>query len=84
MMVIVLLFPISFIHYGRGVKVVEPYMGGANLPSNVGFLGSAGATQSAVTHNYYLRALFNEAWLSRWGVIFCAGLLAAMVVVAWL
>jgi len=84
MMVIVLLFPISFVNYGRGVKVVTPYMGGANLPSSDSFLGSAGATEHVVAHNYYLRALFSEAWLSRWGVICCTALLAAMVGMAWL
>jgi hypothetical protein len=34
--------------------------------------------------NYYLHNLFNEAWLSRWGVICSAALLAVMFVMAFL
>ena len=32
MMVMVMLFPLSFINYGRGVKVMDAYLGGANVP----------------------------------------------------
>jgi hypothetical protein len=31
MMAMVLLFPLSFVWYGRGVKVVDAYLGGANV-----------------------------------------------------
>jgi len=79
MMVFVLLFPLSFIRYGRGVKVVDAYLGGANVPSSVSFVGSANAVENVTMHNYYLRSLLNEAWLSRWGVIGCALALAAML-----
>src|SRR5581483_10965095 len=31
-MVVVMLFPFSFLSHGRGVKLVDPYLGGANIP----------------------------------------------------
>jgi ech hydrogenase subunit A len=82
MMVFVLLFPLSFIRYGRGVKVVDAYLAGANVQSGVRFVGSGDVVENVTMHNYYLSSLLNEAWLSRWGVIGCAILLAVMFVMA--
>jgi ech hydrogenase subunit A len=82
MMAMVMLFPFSFISYGHGVKVVDAYLGGANVNSSVRFLGSASAVENVTMHNYYLRSLFDETWLSRWGVIGSAVLLAVMLVMA--
>jgi ech hydrogenase subunit A len=82
MMVMVMLFPLSFINYGRGVRVTDAYLGGANAQSSVRFLGSGNAVEEVTMHNYYLRGFFSEAWLSRWGVVCSAILLAAMVAVA--
>ena len=69
MMVMIMLFPLSFINYGRGVKVTDAYLGGANVHSSVRFLGSGNAGAGVTMNNYYLRGFFSEAWLSRWGVI---------------
>ena len=69
MMALVMLFPLSFIRHGRGVRVVDSYLGGANLDGSVSFLGSADAVEEVTLHNYYLRGLISETWLSRWGVI---------------
>ena len=69
MMVMVMLFPLSFINYGRGVKVMDAYLGGANLQSSVRFLGSAAQPQDVAINNYYLRGVLSEAWLARWGVL---------------
>lgn len=82
MMAMVMLFPFSFISYGHGVKVVDAYLGGANVNSSVRFLGSASEVENVTMHNYYLRSLFDETWLSRWGVIGSAVLLAVMLVMA--
>lgn len=79
MMVMVMLFPLSFINYGRGVKVMDAYLGGANLRSSVRFLGSANEPHDVNIHNYYLRELLNENWLARWGAAGTAGLLVLMV-----
>src|SRR5208337_4473721 len=39
MMAMVMLFPITFFNYGRGVRVTDAYLGGANLHSSTRFLG---------------------------------------------
>jgi ech hydrogenase subunit A len=82
MMAMVMLFPLSFMNYGRGVKVVEAYLGGANVHSSVQFRSTADSVQDVAIGNYYLRNIFSEAWLSRWGVIGCAAMLTVMLVVA--
>jgi ech hydrogenase subunit A len=82
MMAMVMLFPLSFMNYGRGVKVVDAYLGGANVHSSVQFRSSADSVQDVAIGNYYLRNIFSEAWLSRWGVIGCAAMLTVMLVVA--
>ena len=84
MMALVLLFPITFLNRGRGVRVSEAYLGGANVNSSVRFRSSADGIQSVTIGNYYLRDVFSEAWLSRWGVIGSAILLATMLVIAFL
>ena len=82
MMAMVMLFPLSFMNYGRGVKVVDAYLGGANVHSSVQFRSIADSVQDVEIGNYYLRNIFSEAWLSRWGVIGCAALLVAMLTLA--
>jgi ech hydrogenase subunit A len=84
MMAMVLLFPVSFMGYGRGVKVVDAYLGGANVHSSVQFRSSADTVQDVAMGNYYLHNLFSEAWLSRWGVIGSVALLLVMFVMAFL
>ena len=84
MMAMVMLFPVSFMSYGRGVKVVDAYLGGANVHSSVQFRSTADTVQDVAIGNYYLRNIFSEAWLSRWGVIGCAALLVAMLTLAFL
>jgi ech hydrogenase subunit A len=78
MMAMVLLFPLSLIGQGKGPKVVDAYLGGANVEGGERFRTIAGTVQDVSIGNYYLRNFFNEAQLSRWGVIGCTMLLAAM------
>ncbi len=82
MMGMVMLFPLSFMNYGRGVKVVDAYLGGANVQSSVRFRSTANTVQDVEIGNYYLRNIFSEAWLSRWGVIGCSAMLTVMLVMA--
>jgi len=82
MMVMIMLFPLSFINYGRGVRVTDAYLGGANVPSSARFLGSGNAEHDVKTNNYYLHGFVSEAWLARWGVRCGATLLALMVAAA--
>jgi len=60
MLAMVMLFPLSFINYGKKVKVVDAYLGGANVSSATEFLGSAGAVQNMEMKNYYLEKYFGE------------------------
>ena len=78
MMAMVLLFPLSLIGQGHGAKVVDAYLGGANIQSSVRFRTIAGTVQDVSIGNYYLQNFFNEAQLSRWGVIGCTMLLTVM------
>jgi ech hydrogenase subunit A len=82
MMVMIMLFPLSFINYGRGVKVMDAYLGGANVQSSVRFLGSGAQVQDVTMNNYYLRSFFSEAWLARWGVATATALLTVMLLLA--
>jgi len=84
MMALVMLFPVSFIRHGRGAKVVDSYLGGANVDHSVSFLGSASAVEEVTMRNYYLGGLLSETWLSRWGVIAGTVFLAIMLGVAFL
>jgi ech hydrogenase subunit A len=84
MMALVMLFPVSFIRHGRGVKVVDAYLGGANADHSSSFIGSASAVEEVTMHNYYLGGLTSETWLSRWGVIAGTVFLAFMLGAAFL
>ena len=79
MMVVVMLFPLSFLSRGRGVKLVDPYLGGANIQGSPGFTGSGGAVETVSLHNYYLGGVLNEVWLSRAAVAGGSVLLAVML-----
>jgi ech hydrogenase subunit A len=82
MMVMIMLFPLSFINYGRGVRVTDAYLGGANLHSSTRFLGSGNAEHAVTTNNYYLHGIVSEAWLSRCGVLCSTALLILLVATA--
>jgi len=82
MMGLVMLFPVCFMGYGRGVKVTDAYLGGANVQSSVRFRSIADSVQDVAIGNYYLHNLFTETGLARWGVISCSVLLVALVAVA--
>jgi len=80
MMVMIMLFPLSFINYGRGVKVLDAYLGGANVQSSVRFRGSANEVHTVTMNNYYLRNFFSENWLAKAGVISASVLLAVLLI----
>ncbi len=80
MLALVALFPLSFFHYGRNVKVVDPYLGGANTALGNQFTGSAGAVQQMSMHNYYLADLLPEKKVMLVGVVLAGLLLAGLLV----
>jgi ech hydrogenase subunit A len=79
MMLLVMLFPFSFLSQGRGVKLVDPYLGGANIEGGVAFTGSGGAVENLTMRNYYMGGVLNEVWLARAAVAGGVTLLAAMM-----
>jgi ech hydrogenase subunit A len=80
MLALVSLFPLSFLNYGRNVKVVDPYLGGANKDSGIQFAGSAGTVRDMSMQNYYLADILPEAKMMKAGVIFACVLLAGLLV----
>jgi ech hydrogenase subunit A len=74
MLVLVMLFPLSFLLPGRRARYVEPYMGGANSGGGDFFRGSMGSVHGLSFRNYYLSRYFNETRLFPAGSIL-AGLL---------
>ncbi|MFO1499728.1 MAG: proton-conducting transporter membrane subunit [Verrucomicrobiota bacterium] len=82
MMLMVMLFPLSFLNYGRGVRVTDAYLGGANLHGSTRFLGSSNQVQQVAIGNYYLHGFLSESRLARWGMIGSSALLASMFLLA--
>ncbi len=82
MMALVLLFPVTFLNHGRGVRVADAYLGGANVSGSTHFRSSADSVQDVAIGNYYLHEILSEAWLARWGVVGSTVLLAAMLALA--
>lgn len=83
MLGLICLFPLSFLHYGRNVKVVDPYLAGANTDQGLRFTGSAGTVRDMSMHNYYLSSLIPEDKLTKMGVwtacVLLVGLLLKVV-----
>ena len=70
MLLMVCLFPLSFLNYGRKVTVSDAYLGGANVKGDgIQFQGSAGAVQDMGMKNYYFDDFLGEARVFRAGVI---------------
>jgi ech hydrogenase subunit A len=82
MMAMILLFPLGYLVRGRKSRVVEAYLGGANVHSSMRFMGGANQVQTVTMGNYYLRNFFSEPWIFGCGVVSCAALLAIMFIVA--
>jgi ech hydrogenase subunit A len=76
MLVLVMLFPLSFLLPGRRARYVEPYMGGANRGGGDFFRGSMGVVQGLAFRNYYLTQYFRENTLFLVGSIIAAVLIA--------
>jgi ech hydrogenase subunit A len=84
MLAMVMLFPLSFFNYGRKVKVMDAYLGGANLGGSIKFQGSAGRCHNVTMGNYYFADLLNEQQLFRAGVLIGMSLLLFLLIIIWL
>jgi len=71
MLAMVMLFPLSFINYGKRVKVVDAYLGGANIETGTRFRGASGSIKNMAMKNYYMEKYFGEKKLYRFGILFC-------------
>lgn len=84
MLALVSLFPLSFVAYGRRVKVLDPFLSGANVGSPVHFRGAAGEIHEMAMRNYYFADFLGEERMYRAGVIagviLLGGLAVAMAV----
>jgi ech hydrogenase subunit A len=81
MLAMVMLFPLSFINYGKKVKVVDPYLGGANAFNPTQFYGALGRVRDMEMKNYYLERYFSEVRLLKFGSILCLILIIIMTVI---
>jgi ech hydrogenase subunit A len=80
MMAMVAIFPLSFIRYGKNVKVVDAYLGGGNTPQGASFHNSLGASQKMEMKSFYLDRYFGEKRLMVIGVLSGIALLVAGLV----
>ena len=80
MLALVALFPLSFLNYGRNVKVSDPYLGGANAEDGSRFTGSLGGPRDMSMHAYYLASMLPEAKMLKAGTVIACALLAGLLV----
>ena len=79
MLALVSLFPLTFLNYGHNVKVVDPYLGGANTENGILFIGSVGTVKDMSIQNYYLAEFLPEAKVFRSGIVLTCLLLAGLL-----
>jgi len=80
MLGLVILFPLSFINYGKNVKVVDAYLCGANTGDGTQFTSVAQKPCQMQMSNYYLEKYFGEKLLSTCGVLSTIVLIAVMFI----
>jgi hypothetical protein len=79
MLGMVALFPTTFFLYGRRVKVVDAYPGGANADSSTRFHGAAGSVKDMAMGNCYIGGAFGEPRPLAAGIIACTALVLIMI-----
>jgi ech hydrogenase subunit A len=80
MLGIVILFPLSFINYGKNVKVVDAYLAGANTGDGTEFMSALQKPCQMQMSNYYLGKYFGEKLLSTFGVLISIVLIIVMFI----
>jgi ech hydrogenase subunit A len=84
MLAMIALFPLSFIRYGKRVKVVDAYLAGANTPKGIEFTNSLMASQQMQMRSYYMQELFGENKLLGISIILGSLLIISSLVVAFI
>lgn len=83
LMGLVFLFPFSLPGKGKKMKdkrLVDAYMGGANIPGTITYLGSAGMVRDISFQNYYLERYMGEKRLFYPSVFIALGLLIVLMI----
>ncbi|MBF0619523.1 MAG: NADH-quinone oxidoreductase subunit L [Candidatus Omnitrophica bacterium] len=80
MLGLIALFPMALLNRGKGVRVVPPYLAGANQgEGGREFRNALDGSQAMELKNYYLQDYFGEDKLMRLGVILGSCLVVALV-----
>lgn len=69
MLAMVALFPLSFLQYGKRVKVVDAYLAGANTPNGTNFYNSMNVSEQMHMRSLYLTEYFGENKLLNAGIV---------------
>jgi ech hydrogenase subunit A len=78
MLFLLMVLPVSMLHYRKNHRHLKPYMGGMTTTSRMHFTGAIGIDREVTLGNYYLENYFGEHKLSKIGVPLCIVLLAIM------
>jgi len=78
MLFLLMVLPVSMLHYRKNQRQLKPYMGGMTTTSRMHFTGAIGIDREVTLGNYYLENYFGEHKLSKIGVPLCIILLAIM------
>ena len=78
MLVLILLMPLSVLHFKKSSKPIPRYMGGRPVPNTVSFMGSMGMVKDVELSNYYIVNWFGENRISVYGVLLCSLLIIAI------
>jgi ech hydrogenase subunit A len=78
MLFLLMVLPVSMLHYRKNQRQLKPYMGGMTTTSRMHFTGAIGIDREVTLGNYYLENYFGENKMSKIGVPLCIILLAVM------
>jgi ech hydrogenase subunit A len=85
MLGMVMLFPLSFIHHGRKVKVAGPYLSGANVGNHESrYHGFGSEIKNMQLGNYYLERYLPEQKLLRLADLLCLCLILGIFILLWI
>lgn len=75
MLCLLMVMPLSMLHYRRDPRKVTAYLGGRPAGADMSYAGSMGVRRTTVLSNYYLPEYFGEGRLLAAGTATCLGLL---------
>jgi ech hydrogenase subunit A len=78
MLFLLMVLPVSMLHYRKNHRQLKPYMGGMTTTNRMHFTGAIGIDREVTLGNYYLENYFGEYKLSKIGVPLCIVILAIM------